>query len=103
MGTGLPDGMPIFNPKIPIWVNFGGPWNGKYRYILCQLGIFDSHFVYLTYDHLIHFVVIWYIFTFLVCFTKINLATLKWANVAIAFSPIFPIFETLLAILLNKL
>jgi hypothetical protein len=19
----------IFGPKIPIWVNFGGPWNGK--------------------------------------------------------------------------
>jgi hypothetical protein len=24
----------IFKPKILIWVNFGGPWNGKYWYIL---------------------------------------------------------------------
>jgi hypothetical protein len=27
--AGLPDGF-VFKPKIPIWVNFGGPWN-----ILC--------------------------------------------------------------------
>jgi hypothetical protein len=27
-GTGLPDGV-HFIPKIPIWVNFGGPWIGK--------------------------------------------------------------------------
>jgi hypothetical protein len=31
--AGLPDGF-ILKPKIPIWVNFGGPWNGKYWYIL---------------------------------------------------------------------
>jgi hypothetical protein len=24
----------IFKPKIPIWDNFGGPWNGKCWYIL---------------------------------------------------------------------
>jgi hypothetical protein len=24
----------IFKPKIPIWVNFGGPWNVKCQYIL---------------------------------------------------------------------
>jgi hypothetical protein len=24
----------IFKPNIPIWVNFGGPWNGKCWYIL---------------------------------------------------------------------
>jgi hypothetical protein len=30
----------IFKPKIPIWVNFGGPWNGKVCYILCPLGIY---------------------------------------------------------------
>jgi hypothetical protein len=23
----------IFKPKIPIWVNFGGPWNGKCWYM----------------------------------------------------------------------
>jgi hypothetical protein len=27
--SGLPDGTYIFKPKIPIWVNFGGPGNGK--------------------------------------------------------------------------
>jgi hypothetical protein len=27
----------IFKPKIPIRVNFGGPWNGKGWYILCHL------------------------------------------------------------------
>jgi hypothetical protein len=24
----------IFKPKIPVWKKFGGPWNGKYCYIL---------------------------------------------------------------------
>jgi hypothetical protein len=33
----------IFKPKIPIWVNFGGPWNGKCWYILGPYGIFYSH------------------------------------------------------------
>jgi hypothetical protein len=27
--SALPDGLGIFKPKIPIWVKFGGPWNGK--------------------------------------------------------------------------
>jgi hypothetical protein len=35
----------IFKPKIPIWVNFGGPWNGKCCYI---------------YDHLEYFMAIWH-------------------------------------------
>jgi hypothetical protein len=26
--AGLPDGI-FSNQKMPIWVNFGGPWNGK--------------------------------------------------------------------------
>jgi hypothetical protein len=30
----------IFIPKIPFCVTyFGGPWNGKYRYVLCPLGM----------------------------------------------------------------
>jgi hypothetical protein len=41
-------------PKIPIWVYFGGPWNGKCLYILLPYGIF--------YGLLVHFGVIWYIF-----------------------------------------
>jgi hypothetical protein len=27
----------IFKPNIPIWVNFGGPWNGKVWYIIFHL------------------------------------------------------------------
>jgi hypothetical protein len=38
--AGLPDGL-IFKQKIPIWVNFGGPNNGK-----CW--IFYGHLEYLT-------------------------------------------------------
>jgi hypothetical protein len=37
--TGLPDGMYIFQPKIKIWVHFGGPWNGKG--LLYSLGIWN--------------------------------------------------------------
>jgi hypothetical protein len=35
-GTGLPDGVHIFIPKIPIWVpnSSGGPWNDKCLYSL---------------------------------------------------------------------
>jgi hypothetical protein len=36
----------IFIPKIPIWVNFGGPWNGKGWYVLCPFGIFYGQVVY---------------------------------------------------------
>jgi thiol-disulfide isomerase/thioredoxin len=41
----------VFKPKIPIWVNFGGPWNGKCRYILWSFGIF--------YDQLVDYLAIW--------------------------------------------
>jgi hypothetical protein len=51
----------IFKPKIPIKVNF---WN-----ILLTFGKF--------YDHLVHFVLIWYIFPVLVSHTKKNMATLR--------------------------
>jgi hypothetical protein len=30
----------IFKPKIPIWVNFGGPWNRIYWYMLCPSAIY---------------------------------------------------------------
>jgi hypothetical protein len=30
--AGLPDGL-FSSKKIPIWLNFGGPYNGKYLYI----------------------------------------------------------------------
>jgi hypothetical protein len=34
--------------KIPIWVNFGGPSNGKCLYILWSFGIFYGHLEYFT-------------------------------------------------------
>jgi hypothetical protein len=36
----------IFKPKIPIWVNFGVPWNGKGWYMLWPFGIYLGHLVY---------------------------------------------------------
>jgi hypothetical protein len=43
----------VFKPKIPIWVNIGGPWNGKVWYtysvdiwnILWTFGIFYGRLV----------------------------------------------------------
>jgi hypothetical protein len=49
----------VFKPKIPIWVNFGEPWNGKRWHILWSFGIFYGHFG-IFYGHL--YLVIWYIF-----------------------------------------
>jgi hypothetical protein len=43
----------IFKPKIPIWVNFGGPCNGRCWYIICPFGLFH--------DYTVYFVAIWYI------------------------------------------
>jgi hypothetical protein len=52
---GLPDGIYIFKPKIPIWVRFGGSCNGRFWYNLCPFGL-----------HILRqfgiFLVIWYIF-----------------------------------------
>jgi hypothetical protein len=45
--TGLPDGNYILIPKIPIWVFFGGHWNGKCWCILWPFGIFHEHLVIL--------------------------------------------------------
>jgi hypothetical protein len=39
-------------PKISIWVNFGGPWNEKYRCMICSFGNFGiifSHLAMLVY------------------------------------------------------
>jgi hypothetical protein len=41
----------VFKPKIPIWVNYGGPYNGKCWYILRSFEIF--------YCHLAYFIAIW--------------------------------------------
>jgi hypothetical protein len=42
----------IFVPKISIWVNFGGPWNGKYWYILFPFWNILRPFV-IIYGHLV--------------------------------------------------
>jgi hypothetical protein len=36
----------IFKPKISIWVNFGGPLNGKVWYSLWPFGIYYCHSVH---------------------------------------------------------
>jgi hypothetical protein len=49
--TGLPDG--IFKPKIPTWVNFGGPLNEKCWYVLCPFRIHYVHLVCIFYGELL--------------------------------------------------
>jgi hypothetical protein len=63
----------VCKPKIQIWVNFGGPWNGK-----CCHNLWNTIWPFGTfYEHLGHFMTIWYIlcsfgtlFPVLVSFTK---------------------------------
>jgi hypothetical protein len=51
----------IFKPKIAVWVNFGGPWNGKgwfillysMRNILRPFGIFYGHLVGIFFSFLV--------------------------------------------------
>jgi hypothetical protein len=45
----------LLKPRIPIWVNFGGPQIGKCLYKLWPFGIF--------YRHMGYFMTIWYIFS----------------------------------------
>jgi hypothetical protein len=66
----------VFKPKIRIWANFGGPWNGKCWYILWPFGIF--------YGLLVLFMSVWYsLWSFVIFFpfwyvcTKKNLATMR--------------------------
>jgi hypothetical protein len=64
------------NQKIQIWVNFGGSCNGRWVYfmdiwfILWTFGVFCGNLVCIFYEHLVYFVVIWYIYPFLVRCTK---------------------------------
>jgi hypothetical protein len=60
----------ISKPKIPIWVNIGGPCNGRCWFILRPFGKF--------YGHLVYMLVIWYICCLFGIFvgSKKNLATL---------------------------
>jgi hypothetical protein len=50
----------ISEPKIPIWVNFGGWCNGRCRYILWPFGLVYIQSFGAFYDHLVYFMVIWY-------------------------------------------
>jgi hypothetical protein len=58
--------------NIPVWVYFGGPWNGK-----CKVVTY-VHLEYFWFIHwsLVYCAVICSIFPVLACFTKKNLATL---------------------------
>jgi hypothetical protein len=52
----------IFKPKIPIWVNLGGPEIGKCRNIsMCICNILRTLGIF--YDHLVYFVFVWDIFS----------------------------------------
>jgi hypothetical protein len=77
----------IFKPKIPIWVYFGGPWNGKCWYILWPFCI--------IYDHLVKYMAVWYsmwsfgiLFPFWYVWTMKNLATLLGAFLKALLHPI---------------
>jgi hypothetical protein len=62
----------IFIPKIPVWVYFGGPWNG-YFMIICNILLPFGK----LYGHWVYYVVIWYISPrFGMLQKKKNLATL---------------------------
>jgi hypothetical protein len=82
----------VFEPKIPIWINFGGPCDGRCWYILWPFGLFYGH-LSILYGLLVYFMAIWSIlwssvniirpfgifygnFPVLVSFSKKNLATL---------------------------
>jgi hypothetical protein len=74
----------IFKPKIPIWVHFGGFYNGRIWYIISNwyilqpFGIFCGHLVYFVWLFGIH------IFLVLVCCTKKNLATLDSNGISLS-------------------
>jgi hypothetical protein len=60
----LPDGLFSYQ-KIPIWIYFGGPWNGKCWYIWCWYVGYLEYFITIWYfcGHYIHFSPFWYIVT----------------------------------------
>jgi hypothetical protein len=55
----------IFIPKLPIWADFGRPWNEIFRYILWP---FDVEF-----GHLLNFVTMWYILWPYVIFSQFGI------------------------------
>jgi hypothetical protein len=73
--AGLPDGLCICLPKIPICVYFGGPWNRKCWHILRSFGIFYGHWVYIITICFISWPFRIFLPVWVFC-TKKNLATL---------------------------
>jgi hypothetical protein len=65
----------LFKQKIPICVNFGGPWNGKGWHILWPIGILRQFCIFN--GNRVTFLVVRYIFSVLVHCVKKNLATLN--------------------------
>jgi hypothetical protein len=61
-------GCQIFKPKIPVWVNFWRPWNGKCWYCSCPFGIHYGHLVHIFYGHLEILMVMWYFLYWLYLF-----------------------------------
>jgi hypothetical protein len=59
--SGLPDIRYIFEPKIPIWVNFGGSFNGRCSYILRPLGLLYIRPYGIFCGHLAYFSPFWYV------------------------------------------
>jgi hypothetical protein len=62
----------IFKPKPPIWVNFGRSCDWECWYFLWPFCLFYGQmvYVYVFYGHFVHFVVIWYSFPVLLCYTE---------------------------------
>jgi hypothetical protein len=50
-----------FKPKVPIWVNFGGPYNGRCWHIFWQFGLLYLHPFGVFYVHLVHLFPFWYV------------------------------------------
>jgi hypothetical protein len=74
-GPGLPDGF-FLNQNH----NLGKFWRAiDWKMLIYFMDIWNIlHTFGIFYNHLVHFVFIWYIFPVSVSFTKINLATLLW-------------------------
>jgi hypothetical protein len=66
----------IFEPKIPIWVNFGGSFNGRYWCIVCLFGLFTAVWFIFGHFGIFYGYIFGIFFTILVFCTKKNLAAL---------------------------
>jgi hypothetical protein len=70
----------IYKPKIPIWVNFGGPYL-YWKMLMCFMAIWNILRTFeICYGHFVIFLFIWYIFSVFVSCTRKNLATVAMAS-----------------------